>query len=134
MRVVTFFILISLTSVIVGCTTLSVPQVQPSGKYAQLFLDGRPIMQLEYDNGTECGNQLNRDLQLMNVNARQMVSSGMLKLTCATQSLVDELTFSAIATEILTNRKQSIRFASREACVLAVKSLESQPSRHSYSC
>jgi hypothetical protein len=106
---------------VAGCTPL--PKVQVSGPHLQIYFSDLPVLQITNSSSAKCEQIANAEMQSLNVDSRRMVAQGKMRITCSNISQSNQLEYSAMITEILTNVKSEARFQSKEACVLLAPSL-----------
>lgn len=127
-------VIIGVATLLAACTAAPKIQVQPFGIYGQIYIQENALMEMEYESAKKCAEMLNQDIDRLDEQGRKQLASGVLRMTCSSNSLVGKLPFSGETVNILTNTKYKLRFATEGACMLLTDTMSKQTPAYTYTC
>lgn len=116
MKLTKFFLALFIFVNLSGCVA-TVPKILPNGKYAQMYVQGVPFLQIEYPDAQSCATSSNMT-ESLDMNARKAINDGLIRFDCSPRSLSETLTHSFKIVSVLTGSVFPSRSVSREACML----------------
>lgn len=130
-KISTLFMFVTVT---VGCSHMSISQIQPAGKYAQMFASERPFMQIEHNSSSECATVSNKEIDMFGYEDKKDFAEKKMLVICSPISLVEQLPHRAVATNIVLSKTFEVRFISAEACKYMIVALAKTTPGFSYRC
>ena len=104
-----------------GC--IAYPDFSLNGKYSQMYIGNKPVMQINFKNDEDCKEYLFLEYSTFNYSARRAVADKKFLMGCYSLSIEDKLPYEAQLIGVLTGDTWKLNFISKEACILQSETL-----------
>lgn len=99
-----------------GCSAI-LPQVQYSGRYAQIHANEFPVVEIEYPSIDECARSMNTAIAEADLDAGIDLLRGKVRVACSPFSIADQMPHTGKVINTITGATMAARYKSRDACV-----------------
>lgn len=93
------------------------PQVQYSGRYAQIYANDFPVVEIEYTTIDECVKNMNMAIAEADTDAGLALIRGKVRVACSPYSLESQMPHIGKVVNTLAGSTTAARYKSADACV-----------------
>ena len=99
-----------------GCAMV-LPQVQYSGRYAQIYANDFPVVEIEYPSIEECVRNMNAGIAEADLDAGMALIRGKVRVVCSPFSIAEQLPHTGKAVNTITGSTMAARYKSLDTCM-----------------